>query len=114
VLLDTLRSEELIGPLTILDGHITIETTEGIFVVPSWFLHGTEIAGIICITNDPLIIERRRKEKGLVSGVAIEGLQEAEKRSARERAEQLGVVYRQVSADDQGSFEAAVGTILGR
>ena len=59
-LLDILRSEQLIGPLTILDGHITIETTEGSFVVPSWFFKGADIAGIICITSDPLIIEQRR------------------------------------------------------
>jgi adenylate kinase len=111
VLLDVLRTEQLIQPLAILDGHITIETAGDLYVVPIWFFREAKISGIICIVNEPATIESRRREKGLSSNVSINSLQESETSWARKRAEELGIAYFQIDANDPRGFEIAVSSI---
>jgi adenylate kinase len=98
--------------LTILDGHMTIETIEGIFVVPIWFFSGARVAGVICIINEPLVIERRYKKQGFVPRDSVEKLQAAEMQAAKDRARELQIGYHEVVAADLHGFGAAVDSIL--
>lgn len=110
-LLRHLEMKGLISPHTILDGHVIIETVEGIYPVPEWFFSQAQISKIICVTEDPRVIQDRRKSLGqiLVSDSnKLQDLQELELRLAAEQAERLGIDCRQVSAGRVDDFAATV------
>jgi adenylate kinase len=110
VLVELLRADGFIGRSSaILDGHATIETSEGIFFVPDTLFDQLNPSKIVCIINDPAIVAHRRTEIGYsFDPKEVSRLQEIEERSARMQATRLRVPYYTVEADDLARFAAAI------
>jgi adenylate kinase len=95
--------------MTILDGHVMIETTDGPFPLPDWVFDQLRPTSIICITDDPGAIAERRAEQGRVfDRREIERLQQIEVQCARDQASRMCIRYHEVRANDVCSFARAV------
>jgi len=108
ILLELLKALP-IDDMTIFDGHVLIETTEGIFPVPDWVFDGLMMSKMICIINDPEeIVASRGQQAWNVEVKDIEQLQEAERRYAISQAKRLTVPCFEVRAFDIAGFSAAI------
>jgi adenylate kinase len=109
VLRHELLSRNLISDRHILDGHMTIETQEGFFVVPDSFFEAISVQRIICIFDDPTFIARRLEQKGLpASPIAVDAHQKFERKIARRRAGLLACPYHEFAASNLEQFARAL------
>jgi adenylate kinase len=110
-LLNELRARELLGrPGAILDGHATIETTEGLIAIPDEWFDAIHFDGVIHVTADPALIAKRRASCGRPCTAAeAASLQERERRELVRQANRLGMPYLEISSSDA----EAAGSFLG-
>jgi adenylate kinase len=105
VLHQELLDRNLISALHILDGHLTINTTLGMFTVPDWFFEQINVEAVICILDEPARIARRLNEKGFPCTIAAIDLhQKIERNEASTRASLLKCSYNEFAAVDLDGF----------
>jgi adenylate kinase len=93
----------------ILDGHITIETSSGFYVVPDWFFDAMKLDHLICVLDDPSSIAARLHQKGIsCSTDAVDAHQKFERSSAMAQAGSLGCSYTELAASDLEGFARAI------
>lgn len=114
ILLNELQSRGLLPRRdTLLDGHATIETTTGAFVIPPDWYDAAAFAGFIQVEADPRAVSERRSKRGLpwTEGEAAD-LQELERRELLRHSTRLGRPYLAVRSDDLDAVENWMEPIL--